>query len=549
MNLRHHALAVVAGAAFAADPASAPAAPDRLPPRLIVAISVDQFSADLFAQYRQHFTGGLRRLADAIVFPSGYQSHNMTETCPGHSTILTGSRPARTGIISNDWFDQGVGRPDKHVYCSEDPAAGGSSFAHYTVSTHFLKVPALGDRMKAANPRSRSVAVAGKDRAAIMMGGYGPDQRWYWTGRRFEPLGKAPPAAAGATVNAEAAATLARERPPLELPPVCEAQSGAVAVAGGGAPVGGGRLVRAAGDERGFRASPDLDGATLALAAALRREMRLGEGPAPDLLAIGLSATDYVGHTYGTEGAEMCLQMLALDRLLGMFFRELDATGIDYVVMLTADHGGNDIPEREAQRGMSMASRADEALSPGPMGKALAARLNLQGPVLLGAGAFGDMYVDKAIVGPARQRVLREAVAAYRAHPQVAAVFTHAELAATPIPSGPPETWSLLQRARASFDADRSGDFVVLLKPRVTPLFDTSHGYVATHGSPWDYDRRVPILFWRKGMTPFEQPLSVETVDIMPTLAALIGLRVPPGEIDGRCLDLDAGPASTCPAR
>jgi len=59
----------------------------------------------------------------------------------------------------------------------------------------------------------------------------------------------------------------------------------------------------------------------------------------------------------------------------------------------------------------------------------------------------------------------------------------------------------------------------------------------------------VPILFWRRGMASFEQPLSVETVDIMPTLAALIGLPLAPGSVDGRCLDLAAGPESSCPAR
>ena len=517
MKLRLALALALTAAAFA--PA---AAADRPAPKLIVAISVDQFSADLYAQYRQHFTGGLRRLSDGVVFPSGYQSHNMTETCPGHSTILTGARPARTGIISNDWFDQSIPRADKHVYCSEDPSVPGSNFSHYTVSTHFLKVPALGDRMKAA------------------------DQRWYWTGKSYVPGGKAPPAAAGATVNGEVAAALSRAAPPMDLPEVCRAQSRAVPVSGGGKPVGAGRFARAAGDERGFRTSPEFDAATLALASGLRREMRLGEGPATDILAVGLSATDYVGHTYGTEGAEMCLQVLTLDRLLDGFFRELDASGVDYIVMLTADHGGNDIPERQAEHAVPGASRAADVLSPGPMGKALAAKLHLQGPVLLGAAAFGDIYIDNAIAGAARQRVLREAVAAYRAHPQVAAVFTHAEIAAAPPPSGPPETWSLLQRARASFDAERSGDFVVQLKPRVTPIFDTSHNYVATHGSPWDYDRRVPILFWRRGMTPFEQPLSVETVDIMPTLAALIGLKVPAGEIDGHCLDLDAGPGDTC---
>ncbi|GAA3249736.1 hypothetical protein GCM10020258_04110 [Sphingomonas yabuuchiae] len=39
------------------------------PPKLIVAISVDQFSADLFQQYRNHFTGGMARLLTGAVFP------------------------------------------------------------------------------------------------------------------------------------------------------------------------------------------------------------------------------------------------------------------------------------------------------------------------------------------------------------------------------------------------------------------------------------------------------------------------------------------------
>jgi predicted AlkP superfamily pyrophosphatase or phosphodiesterase len=102
----------------------------------------------------------------------------------------------------------------------------------------------------------------------------------------------------------------------------------------------------------------------------------------------------------------------------------------------------------------------------------------------------------------------------------------------------------LIERARASFYPERSGQMVVLLKPRVTTIVSPAGGYVETHGSPWDYDRRVPILFWRKGMTGFEQPLSVETVDIVPTLAATIGLPV--SGLDGRCLDLDPGAASTC---
>jgi hypothetical protein len=102
---------------------SAPAPEPTAPPKLVVAISIDQFSADLFAQYRQHFTGGFARLTQGAVFPSAFQSHAATETCPGHSTLLTGAHPSRTGIIANNWFDLDAKRADKRVYCAEDACA------------------------------------------------------------------------------------------------------------------------------------------------------------------------------------------------------------------------------------------------------------------------------------------------------------------------------------------------------------------------------------------------------------------------------------------
>ncbi len=168
-----------------AGPAPAPAPAPASPPKLVVAISVDQFSADLFAQYRQNFTGGLARLARGGVFPSGYQSHAATETCPGHSTILTGSRPSRTGIVANDWMDRKTAREDKTVYCAEDERVAGSRSENYTVSPVHLLVPTLGDRMKAADPASRVVSVAGKDRAAVMMGGHKVDELWWWDGKTY----------------------------------------------------------------------------------------------------------------------------------------------------------------------------------------------------------------------------------------------------------------------------------------------------------------------------------------------------------------------------
>ena len=147
--------------AAAQDAASPPPTYPAAPPKLIVAISVDQFSGDLFAEYRSRFTGGFARLMQGAVFPAGFQSHAATETCPGHSTILTGSRPARTGIIANEWVDQRAPRADKTVYCAEDERVPGSTSDNYTVSDVHLKVPTMGERMKAADPRTRVVSVAG----------------------------------------------------------------------------------------------------------------------------------------------------------------------------------------------------------------------------------------------------------------------------------------------------------------------------------------------------------------------------------------------------
>ena len=137
-------------------------------------------------------------------------------------------------------------------------------------------------------------------------------------------------------------------------------------------------------------------------------------------------------------------------------------------------------------------------------------------------------------------------LAAYRAHPQVAAAFSKDQLARTPSPSGNPTNWTLIQRARASFDSSRSGDVYVLLKPNITPIGHVT-GSVATHGSPWDYDRRVPILFWRSGMAPSDRGEAIETIDIMPTLGAEIGLAIDPAGIDGKCLTGIQGIA--CPPR
>ena len=92
----------------------------------------------------------------------------------------------------------------------------------------------------------------------------------------------------------------------------------------------------------------------------------------------------------------------------------------------------------------------------------------MTGHILSGEWA-GDIYVNSSLSAADRKRVVDEAVRRYRAHPQVEAVFTKEQVAATPLPTASPDKWSLIERVRASFDPQRSGDLWVVLKKDISP--------------------------------------------------------------------------------
>ena len=548
-------LAAVAGAANAATA-------ER--PRLIVAISVDQFSAGLFDQYRSRFRHGLKRLADeGVLFPSGYQSHAITETCPGHSTLLTGRHPSGTGIVANNWLDRATGRP---VYCVEDASVSVPGRPARPRGPAQLRVSTLGEWLRAADPQSRTVAVGGKDRAAITMAGHDPAAVFWWDGDLGFNSYVKPGESAEATLapvagfNAALWKGWSRATPQWKvsdrrclslqgpgsyggvttdhrLPPMPEREAGKP-------------LSADARFDGWLRASPLFDAVTLDLAGRLADRFALGKRGSTDLLAIALSATDYIGHRFGNQGPEMCDQMAWLDRSLGDFLARLDRLRIPYAVVLSADHGATDAAERNAMRAIPARRIAIDL--PAAMNAWLRANAHIGYDAFLGDSE--SLLFDPAAPTADRERIVAIARAALASRDpglpwagMVADAFTRAEIAATPIPTDvPPDELSLPQRYAESFDAERSPDIFVALIPFASLGAVKPGGGIAGHGSPWNADRRVPILFWRSGGKAFEQYLPIDTVDIAPTLAALAGIAAP--ATDGRCRDLDPGPASTCPS-
>jgi alkaline phosphatase len=395
--------------------------------------------------------------------------------------------------------------------------------------------------MKSRDPDSRVVAVSGKDRAAVMLGGSKADLTLWWTDAGFvtySGMEARIPKEIAARVNTDARSSYGRRTVP-KLPPDCAERSRKIGITSA---ISVGTLQPTEPNSKRWRATASLDSLTVDAALAAVKDRKLGQRDATDLLAISLSATDYVGHYFGTEGAEMCAQQLALDETIGRLLTELDKARISYVVVLTADHGGLDIPERNQLRGLPAAERIEADLLPANVSAGLAKELGMNDGIILGRNEFAsDVYLSASVPADKRAAVLNAAVRKYRAHRQVAAVFTRNELIAAAPPTNPVDEWTLMDRAKASFNPERSGDLIVLLKPYVTIYSkpnNPENDYVASHGSPWGYDRRVPILFWWQGISGFEQPAAVETVDIAPTLAKLIGLDVPANEFDGRPLSI-----------
>ena len=546
-------LGAAAPAAFAQTAqTAAPAAQDgRAAPSLIVTVVVDQLSANLFNQYRSQFTGGLKTLADqGMVSINGYQTHGVTVTCAGHSTVLTGAHPARSGIPANDWIDTTTGQETYCLAAPQNTLAHGKNTDNGPVGPEQLSASTLGDWLKAVSPESRVYGVSGKDRGAINLAGHKGDGAFWLTDNfgftTYVEPGQSAQArlAPVAALNARMIDRFTRQAPSWTYSnAACRRLEGQWTIAG--------QTFDSKVPPANFRLdnSPILDELTIEGAIELMDSQQLGRRGVTDMLGVSLSATDRIGHSYGTQGPEMCEQMLRLDTALGVLMDKLSTIPGGAIVVLTADHGGSDFPERSAVEGYPHAGRVDRALQP-RVNAALKARFGLDAdPVVSSAGGFVIVDKDrKSLPEPLRSQVLAAAIELLNAEPQVALAVARDELLAEPVPNSiNPEDLNVRERLRLSAVAGRSPDILRAWQPGLTGQGRVG-GAISSHGSPWDYDRRVPIVFWWPGAEGQERFLPMRTIDIAPTLANLIGVQ-PDGPIDGRCMDLPQFAKGRCPTK
>jgi predicted AlkP superfamily pyrophosphatase or phosphodiesterase len=515
------------------------ATPAPARPRLVLALSVDQMRFDYLTRFGPLFTGGLKTLREkGAVFTNARYRHACTETGPGHSVILSGRSPRHSGIVGNDWYDAASGQTmnvvDDPVHVAVGGRGRGASPRNFIGFT-------LGDVLKKQSPRSRVVGVAGKDRSAILMAGHRGDAAyWYGTGGAMVTSSYyMPEAPAWLTAFNERRLPdrFAGEQWTRLLP-----DEGTYLKYAGPDDVKGEwdnkdtvfpHAIRGRPPEDLFyddlRRTPFADEVTLAVALEAIAAHGLGADEDTDILAVGFSATDSIGHTYGADSQELMDQLLRLDLTLQKLLDELDRRiGLPRVlVALSADHGVLPLVEVLQSRGV-----AARRTGPDTLQKPVEAALQARFPGRSGLVATWDgpnVYLDLDALGRHglhRADVEKAVIEGLTRSGLVDRVYTHADLLGEPPPGDP--DFPLFQRA---FFQPRSAHLITRLKPWV---YVGSYVGGTSHGTVQDYDRHVPVVFMGPGVKAGTYAGESGPEDIAPTLGALLGLDYP--SRDGRPL-------------
>jgi predicted AlkP superfamily pyrophosphatase or phosphodiesterase len=505
-------------------------------PKLVVFLAIDGLPQRQVTAYRDQLApdGFARFLDRGAWFSDAHYGHAFTVTAAGHATMLSGAYPHRTGIIGNDWRDVTTGEA---VYCTGDTSAayiGNKTQPLDGTSPRNLKVETLGDVLRRLEPRSKVIGISGKDRGAILPAGKTGTAYMYMSGSgefasTTHYMAKHP-----AWVDAFNAAKPAdryfqQEWKPL-LPEAAYARSLPDSQPWFGAR--GGKLpmrMGAPADEKpgpafysGLLRSPFADVLSLEFARAAIAGEQLGRDDAPDILAVSLSAHDYINHQWSAESRLSHDHFLHLDRMLEAFFRDLDATvGRDnYIAVLTADHGFMPAPEVSQQRGMTAGRLSTSTLLAKvntelerSFGVARLAPFTSASAVVLDRKLLAERKLDADAVAEAVRRVVA-------AEPAIAAAYTRRELE-----SGSRAGAPFFDAMRRTWNREISGDVQYVLAPHWMAASSSS---ITTHGSPHPYDTNVPILAWGPRWVQAGQRTGrVEVVDIAPTLAGVLGIPAP----------------------
>lgn len=507
-------------------------------PKLVVGIVVDQMRYDyLYRYYDKYVEGGIKRfLNEGFNCRNNHYSYALTVTAAGHASIYTGSVPAINGIVGNEWYDQNAA---KGVYCVEDSTVktvGSSNVSVGKMSPRNLLTSTVTDQLRiATNFRSKTIGVAIKDRGSILPAGHTANgSYWFdsntgnWVTSTFY-MEELPQWAKD--YNAKKMPSEYLKRGWQTLNPIDQyTQSTADDVPwegklpGAKKPVFPYELAGFAGDAFGVVTStPWGNTITKEMAIEAVKGEKLGKGAETDFLAISFSSPDKIGHMAGPNSVEQEDDYLRLDREFAELFSFLDSwTGKgNYTVFLTADHGVVDVPgfAKEHKLPAGLASRT-------VLADIMKKNLN----ETFGEGAYvirsenNQLYLNHALLKKKKItatqvfEVVRESLLPVDG---IADVLNLTDMGRAPL-----NTYQL-ELYKNNVNAKRSGDIQIITQPGW--FYGSSTG--TSHGTPYNYDTQVPFVLFGWGINKGETLRRTSVSDIAPTIASLLHILPPSGNI------------------
>lgn len=506
-------------------------------PKLIVGIVIDQMRWDYLYRFKSLYSaGGFNRLMN-----EGFSCDNTiipyipTYTAPGHTCIYTGSVPAIHGIAGNNWFERSL---NKTVYCTDDSTVTGvgSNTVWGKMSPRNLWATTISDELRLSNNfQSKVIGVSLKDRGAILPAGHSANAaywyddevgKWITSSYYMKELPQWVNDVNNKNYPASVAGKAWETLLPIEkytLSDIDDSKYESPFPAGSKPTFPHTIAADSKTSYQEFKFTPYAINYTFDMALAAIDNENLGQRSVTDLLAISISSTDYIGHSYGPNSVEIEDTYLRLDKDIEKFLITLDQKfgKNNYLVFLSADHGVAHVPaflqEHHIPAGVfNEFGLADE------LNKASESILGIKG--IVKAAENSQVYLNTDSTGYKNRSFndIKTFVVNYlKAKDYISDVYEINKVSEASLPQ------ILKTRIINGYNPKRSGDIGFIAKP----------GYFGggitgtTHGSWNGYDAHIPLLWFGWNIKAGKTNDEIFMTDIAPTLAALLNIQAPSGSV------------------
>jgi predicted AlkP superfamily pyrophosphatase or phosphodiesterase len=517
-------------------------------PKLVIGIVIDQMRYDYLYRFWDLFgEGGFKELVK-----NGYNCTNThytylpTYTGPGHASIFSGTAPWMHGIVGNYWYDRDT---KKSVYCCEDTTetAVGGTPSRGVFSPRRLLSNSISDQMRISNSfRSKTIGIAIKERSSILPAGHSANGAYWfdeilgnWVSSTYYM--KELPNWAKDFNGLKRPETLLKDKWettfPLAKYTMCSEDDSEFEGLFEGEkkpvfPHDLPQITKLLGNYRAIEDTPQGLTLTKEFAIAAIKGENLGKGEYTDMLTLSFSSTDYIGHRYGPQAIENADCYVKLDKEIKEFlaFLKTEFPKGDYLVFLTADHGASENTGYMRQNHIDCGVVDFDAYQKSAE-EALRKKFNAGNDVKFIEDIKNfQFYFNyevlnkfKTNVGEVTEIVKNELMK----FPEVREVFATSELEKNSNANDP-----LRKKFFFGYNKKRGGDAWIVFNPAW--LQGDNKG--TTHGTGYEYDTHVPLIFYGMNVNKGENRNSVEIIDIAPTVANFLRIVFPNGSF-GNVID------------